>query len=886
MFSELPPGTKRYFRLALRRPDVAIRDTADEIRFHLEARVEQLVSLGFTREQAGVEASRRFGSIDNAGPRLRQSAIRRERRLHIREIFELVRQDVRFTWRTLRRSPGFFAIAVACLGFGIGANAAIYSVINAVLLRPLPFAHPERLVRVWTNGAAAPGIYELLRASNSSYEALAGYVTGLKVSVTGSGTPVRYDAAEVTANIFDVLGVRPALGRGFSAGENRDGNSRVAILSHAVWSERFGSDPRVIGSAVNIDGVAHTIVGVMPSGFQFPSRDVQLWMPVAFVPSSPSYWWGSPLRLVARLRPGRSIKQARAEAPALMVRARGAFPMRMPDEWGRDADVLPLQESVVGAERPTIVMLSVAVGLVLLLACVNVATLYVDRAAAREREFAIRGALGAGSARVAAQLLTEGLVVAALGAVAGVAIAIVAVRALVAILPPATPRADKIAVDGHVLAFTFILAVASGIAFAMLPALRARRLDLQSSLRNNGRSGDAPRQASAMRTLAIVQVALAFILVTGAVLVLRSFWQLNRVELGFDTRHVLITEIPLPSFEADTTARARAFYNELVERSRVIPGVRAVAAASSLPFGATAYPAAMEVEAHPTPVGAVPPLPILTIITPDYFRTMGIPLLRGRDFRGADRLGTPRVAIIDTSAARALWPGEDAVGERIRYVANQDWITIIGVVGDVKRDSMSGSALPSLYIPMNQGFVQEMRLILRSSGDPDIAAMQRGLRTELTEIDRTVPLSGIRRLDEAVKSSAARARFTAFLLALFAIVALLLAAMGIYGLMTAAVSRRTREIGVRVALGATSRGVVRMVLRESAVVTIAGVACGIVGAIAVTRLLKGMVFGVGSVEPIVLVTVSAVLAMVAIMASLPSARRAARLDPVIAISAE
>jgi putative ABC transport system permease protein len=882
----LPPRALRYFRLALRRRSSVASDTDDEIRFHLEARAEQLESQGLTRDEARAEAYRRFGSIDDARLRLRKSALERERRLRIREAFELVRQDVRFTWRGLRRAPAFFAIAVACLGFGIGANAAIYSVINAVLMRPLPFARPDRLVRVWTKGAAAPGIYELLRRNNASYEALAGYVDGLKVSVTGSGLPVRYDAAQVTANLFDVLGVRPSLGRAFVASENLEGSNRVVLLSHAVWSERFGGDASVIGSAVNIDGIAHTIVGVMPSGFQFPASDVQLWTPVAFVSSSPNYWWGSPLRLVARLKRGRSIEQARAEAPALLVRARGAFPMRMPDEWGRDVDVLPLQESVVGAERPTIVVLSVAVGLVLLLACVNVATLYVDRAAAREREFAIRGALGAGRARVMVQLLIEGLVVAALGAVAGIAIAIVAVRALVAILPPGTPRADSIEVDGHVLAFTFVLAVASGIAFALLPALRARRLDLQSSLRSNGRSGDAPRQASAMRTLAIVQVALAVVIVTGAALVLKSFWQLHQVDLGFETRHVMITEIPLPSFVADTATRAAAFYNAVVDQSKTIPGVRVAAAASALPFGAIAYPAAMEVEAHPTLPGGVPALPIRTTITPDFFRAIGIPLLRGRGFGEGDQPGTPRVAIVDEAGAKALWPAEDPVGQRIRYVWQKDWITIVGVVGNVKRDSMSDISQPSIYMPMNQSFAQEMHLILQSRGDPDITLTQQSLRARISSIDPTVPVSGILSLDDAVRTSAARARFTALLLALFAVMALLLAAMGIYGLMTASVSRRTREIGVRVALGATSRAVVRMVLRESAIVTIAGVACGILGAIAVSRLLRGMLFGVGSIEPIVLVSVAAVLAMVAILASLPSARRASRLDPVIAISAD
>ncbi|MEP7087780.1 MAG: ABC transporter permease [Gemmatimonadota bacterium] len=861
-------------------------DTADEIRFHLDARVDQLVLQGFTRDQAREEAYRLFGPIASAGPRLRASALKRERHLRAREVLGNARRDVRFAIRGLIRAPGFFAVAVACVALGIGANAAIYSVINAVLLRPLPFAHPERLVRVWTKGAAAPGIYESLRADNRSYAGLAGYVDGLKVSVTGVGTPIRYDAAAVTANLFDVLAVRPEIGRAFLTGENKEGSSHVVLLSHAVWRERFGSDPGILGSTIEVDGISHAIIGVMPAEFRFPHGNVQLWVPAVFAPSAPSYWWGAPLRLIARLKSDRSIEQARAEAPGMLLRARGRFPMRMPDEWGRDADVVPLQESVVGSERPTILILSVAVGLVLLLACVNVATLYIDRATAREREFAIRSALGAGRARVLAQLLTESLVVAGLGGAASIAIALIAVRALVSILPPGTPRAEFIAVDAHVLAFTLLLAVASGIAFAMLPALRARRLDVQASLRKDSRSGDSPRQGSAMRALAIAQVTLAVVIVTGAALVLKSFWQLRQVELGFDTAHVLITEIPLPSFDADTATRAPAFYSAVVERSKKVPGIRFAAAASALPFGATAYPAAMEVEAHPTPVGGVPALPVRTTITPDFFRALGIPLLRGRDFEDSDRQGAPKVAIVDAAAAKTYWPGEDAVGQRIRYVWLQDWITIIGVVGNVKRDSMSGVSEPSIYVPMNQGFAQEMHLILRASSGLDEISTQHTLRAKIATIDGTVPVSEIRSLDEAVTSSAARTRFTALLLSLFAVLALLLAAMGIYGLMSALVSRRTREIGIRVALGATSRGIVRMVLRESGVVTLAGIACGVVGAIVMSRLLRGMLFGVGRVDLLVLATVSAILAMVAVLAALPSARRASRLDPLIAISSE
>ncbi|MDQ2767138.1 MAG: ABC transporter permease, partial [Gemmatimonadota bacterium] len=806
--------------------------------------------------------------------------------LRLRELVDIARQDARIASRGLLRAPGFVALAVLCLALGIGANAAIYSVIDAVLLRPLPFADPGRLVRVWPVGATPPGIYQIVRAQSRSYSGIAGYTEGRRVSVAGTGRPARYVAAEVTANLFDVLGVRPELGRVFSPGENDDGHNAVAILSDAVWRERYGASVNAIGTSVIVDGVAHTIVGVMPPDFRFPSADVQLWTPAPFVPSAQSYWWSIPLRLVGRLAPGVTAAQARAEAMIVLARAKSSFPMRMPDEWGRDIDVVPLHESVVGGTRPTLLLLFAAVGLVLLLACVNVATLYIDRASVREREIGVRTALGAGRARIVAQLLTESLIVAALGAAAGLALAMVGVHALVAMLPAGTPRAEEIAVDGHVLAFTLALAALSGLAFGMLPAIRATRLDVQTSLRRDGRTGDAPRRTSATRALAIGQVALAVVIVTAAGLLLKSFWRLHQVDLGFDTRNVLAIAIPLPSFDRDTAARAPAYYDALIERARALPGVSSVAATNSLPIGVTAYPAAMEVEAHPTPSGGVPALPMRISVTPDFFRVLGIPLLRGRGFTDADRSGTAAVAIIDATAANKLWPNGDAIGQRIRYVWRNDWITVVGVVGDVKRDSVSGSAQPSLYLPMSQSFAEEMLLVIRTTSDGEARALPVALRAAIADVDPTVPVSEALPLGGFVSQSAARTRFATTLLALFAAVALLLGATGIYGLMTASVSRRTREIGVRMALGATSRDVLRMVLGESADITFVGVVVGIAGAIAAGRLLRGLLFGVSTTDVEVLVSVAALLAIVAIVASLAPARRASRVDPQTAIRAE
>jgi putative ABC transport system permease protein len=870
---------RRIFRLPTKARDVDA-DVDAELTFHLDARVRALTTSGLTPEEATAQARREFGDVVAARDELREMDRRRVRHARAGDWWDGLRQDARFAIRSLRRQPLFLVSAVLTLALGIGANAAIFSVVDAVLLQPLPYAAPDRLVRVWPDGRVPLGAYDIIAAQSRAYRGLAGAESGREVSVTGDGTPARLAMALVTPNLFDVLGVHPALGRAFRSEERQPGRGRVAILTDALWRTRFGADPGILGRTITLDGAAYSVIGVMPSRFAFPSADIQLWSVASADAASSDYWWGTFLALVGRLAPGVEPEQARAEAKVVFPRARAAFPMRMPDGWGRDVDVRALRDAIVGAAKPTLLMLLGAVSLVLLVACVNVATLFAERAAGREREIAMRAALGAGRRRIARQLLTESILIAALGAAAGFALAAGTLHALVALLPPGMPRVEEIGVDGRVVAVTALLAAISGVAFGLLPARRAARQDVHSALRNGSRTSAAVGSGRAPRTLAIAQVALGVVLVSAAGLLIKSFWELQRVELGFETTQVLATRIPRPIVTSDTTARTRAFYESVLERVRAVPGVRSAALANGLPFGGGAYLAAMAVEDHPTPDGVEPPLPIVAWVHGDYLQTLGIPLRRGRILTTADREGTPRVALIDEEAARRYWPGEDPIGRRIRYVWNDTWITVVGVVGNVRRDSLSASLSPSMYVPMRQAIPSGMQLAVRADARVSATTLGGAIRDAIASIDSSVPVGEVRALRGVVTDSAARPRFTMVLLGTFAAVALLLGAVGIYGVVAAGVARRRREIGVRLALGATRGGVVRMVLREGATVTAIGVAAGLMGALAAGRLLRNLLFGVAPSDPLVLLTVPFVLAVVSLLASVGPARRASRVDPL------
>jgi putative ABC transport system permease protein len=870
------------------------RDVDAELAFHVDTRTDALMARGLTRESAVEQARREFGDLRAARAEIAaidRGRVGRERRA---DWWEALRQDVRFAARALARRPSFLAITVLTLALGIGANAAIFSVVDAALLKPLPYADPDRLVSVWPEGAMMPGIFVEVRNGTRTVAPMAGYSEGVAVSMTGASEPARLVQSEVTSRFFDALGVKAEVGRTFLEGEDLPGRDRIAVLGHALWQQRFGGDPSVVGRPVVIDGVARMVVGVMPPGFRFPSPDIDFWVPVS-LDASPAnigrFWGTSHLNVVGRLRPGVSVRQAEQEVAVLVDRSRASFPWRMPDAWGKNVTVVPLERKVTGDVGPMLVVLFGAVALVLLIACVNVANLLLSRAAAREREIAIRASLGAGRGRIVRQLLTESVMLALLGGVVGLAVGAVGVRALLLMLPAGMPRVTEVAIDARVMAFTMLIALTTGVAFGTAPALRASRPTLQAVLGATRNAGGSLARRRLSEWLVVAQIALGVVLVAGAGLLIKSFWRLHQVELGFRPEQVIAADVPIPSFASDSAVRAPAFYDAVLEQARAIPGVTSAALASGLPFGGAGSMQssfAAEMEAYPLAPGAPAPMLVRTVVSDDYFKTLGIPLLRGRGFDAADRSGPSAVALVDELTARRLWPNAEAIGQRFRPVWVKQWITVVGVVGTVKRDSLSSTGEVSVYLPMGRtaGFYvsTEMSLVVRGTGD--LSALQSGVRAAVAAVDRTVPVNGVRPLTDLVSNSAARPRFTMLLLATFAAVALTLGAVGIYGVVAYAVQRRTREIGVRMALGARATDVLGMVLREGGALAAAGVTLGIIGAFAASRLLAGFLFGVTPSDPAVFVAVPALLGLVAVGACVIPARRASRVDPMVALRSE
>ena len=849
-------------------------DLDRELRFHLEMETAANLELGMSPEDARRAALLSFGGMEKAKEECRDASGLRW--------LETLGQDLRYGARLLARSPGFTAAAVLTLALGIGANTAIFSVADAVFLRPLPFAEPERLTAIWldaTDSSVSKAQYAEVRAAKS-FEDVAAY-SAWGFSLTGAGEPEQLKGARVTTNLFRLLGIRPALGRGFIPEEGTPGRGRVAVLGHGLWHRRFAADPQIAGKAITLNGEKYTVVGVMPAGFHFPERDFSdLWLPLTMDPAGEDYNVGYLLE-VGRLAPGVSTARATAEVREIVRRLRKDDPEA---EGLAESRVVPLQSELAGDLRPALLVLLAAVGFVLLIACVNVANLLLARASVRQQEIAVRLALGAGRSRLLRQLLTESVLLAGLGCAAGVLFAMVGVGPLAEGFLAGAPRLNEVAVDGRILLFSIALSLAAGLLFGLVPALRSSAPDLQSGLKEGGRSGGGnPARQRLRSALVVTEIALALVLVAGAGLLIQSLWRLYRVDPGFRADNVLSFRLSLPSARYAEDPQVRAFYESVLERLAGLPGVLSAGAVHLTPLGGSNWNPSLRVEGRAGKVlGSVD----WRVATPGYFRTVGIPLLAGRAFDGSDRADASGVALVNQTFARRVFPGESPLGRRINtgFEGKDEWVTIVGVIGDVKHHGLAVPPEPEMYRPFAQNPIGSMTVMLRTSSDPlGVAA---DARKAVWDLDGDVPVSEVQPLEDVVAKSMAQPRSVTALLAVFAGIALLLGAVGIYGVMAYAVAHRRHEIGIRMALGARRGDVLRLILVQGAVLALLGLLAGLPLTAAATRLLRSLLFGIAPTDPLTLAGVSLLLALVALLASYLPARRAMEVDPVQALRYE
>ncbi|HTM25068.1 MAG TPA: ABC transporter permease [Vicinamibacterales bacterium] len=805
-----------------------------------------------------------------------------------------LKQDIQYALRRLYRSPGFTCVALVTLALGIGANTAIFTVVNGVLLQPLPYPESDRLVGIYHlyNGQRAvmsgPNFTDV--ASSATLLENAAITSRARVILTGEGEPVRLDAAEVSASLFNVLRVRPQIGRPFAADENTPGRTNVIILSHALWQQRFGGAPDVIGRRIAIDGMSKEVVGVMPAGFSYPAGR-EAWMPIEydenFVTKQRGAWQFS---AVARLKPGVTPAQSAAEAAAIGRTLARQFPDA---NANLDITTFPLREAMVGDIRRSVLVLLGAVAFVLLIACANVANLLLARAASRESEMAVRTALGAGRSRLIRQLLTECAILALAGGGLGLLLAVWGVAFLTSLQPQGIPRLDDVRIDGAVIVFTIAIALATGVIFGLAPAVHATQGGLSGALKEGGRGAVTTRGGSRMRgTLVIVEMALAVMLLVGAGLMMRSFMRLQSVDPGFRPEQALTFDLTLPDARYQEDAKRVAFFDRLMPKLRALPGVRAAGAVMGLPLSGMQFNISFKVQGRPPVPPADEPSMEIRVASPEYFATIGIPLKRGRLFTEQDREGSPSVVLITESAARQFFANEDPIGKTItlgwgkrnngkRSAAGGE---VVGIVGDVKDAGLSEPNPPQLYMPLRQWPVSSMSVVLKTATPP--TSLTEAVRTQVYDIDPNLPVSNVRTLDQILGRSISQPRFYMLLLAMFAGIALALAAVGIFGVLSYAVSQRTREIGIRMALGAQERSVVRLVVRQAMLLVVSGVAAGLVMATFVSQALAKMLFSVKPTDPATFALVAVVLATVALVASYLPARRATRVDPVVALRAE
>jgi putative ABC transport system permease protein len=795
-------------------------------------------------------------------------------------------QDLRYGLRMLLKNPGFAVVAVIALALGIGANAAIFSVVNAVLLRSLPYNEPERLLVLRENKppqfpefSVSPGNFLDWQKQNTVFEKLAA-IGGSSYNLVDAGEPERLRGARVSAGLFEMLGVKPAQGRTFAAEEDQEGHNSVAILSHGLWQRRFGADPNIIGRAVQFNATSYTVIGIMPPDFQFPDRETELYTPIAFDAKQAQQHGSHYISVVGRLKPGVTLEQARTEMSAIAARLAQAYP---DSNTGWGVTLFPMQEYESRDIKPALLVLLGAVALVLLIACANVANLLLARATARQREIAIRTALGASRWRVIRQLLTESVLLAIVGGGLGLLLAVWGMDLLLALAPQDLPRVKEGALDARVLGFTILITVLTGIIFGLAPALQSSRPNLNETLKEGGR-GTTGGHHRVRHSLVITEVALALMLLIGAGLLIRSFYRLQQVAPGFNPKNALAVGVSLPTKKYTEPEKKSAFFAQLLEKISAQPGVVAVGATQSLPIQGD-FVLAFNIQGRAPDAPGQEPNTNYYAVSAGYFKAMGIPLLRGRLFTEQDNKDAPRVAVINETMAKKFFPGEDPIGKGINVTNGPErFREIVGIVGDVKQYGLDQPTTMQTYEPYLQTPFSDMTLIVRTEGDP--TAVSASVRNQVLSIDKDQPVSRVRTLEQVVSESVSKQRFSMLLLGIFAVVALILAAVGLYGVMSYAVTQRTHEIGIRMALGAQQRDVLKLVVGQGMILALVGVGLGLIASFALTRVMATLLFGVSATDPLTFLIIPALLAAVALLASFVPARRAMKVDPMVALRYE
>jgi putative ABC transport system permease protein len=802
-------------------------------------------------------------------------------------------KDIRYGLRMIVKSPGFTLVAVLALALGIGANSAIFSVVNAVLLRALPFEHQEQLVQIWgtntkrgtdRNVASYPDFADF-QDQQTVFEHIAAYTQSSAI-LTGVDSPEQLDGAGVTGDLFATLGTRPLQGRAFTPADQQPENPRVAVISYGLWQRRFAANPNLVGQQITLDGVSRTIVGIMPQGFSFPleAQKTEFWLPLNPTSEVNKERGAHYLLMIARLKQGVQLTQAQAEMETIARRLEQQYPEK---NTGRGISMISMYENVVGRVRTALLILLGAVGFVLLIACANVANLLLARAASRQKEIAIRSALGANRARIIRQLLTESVLLSVMGGTLGLLLALWGLDLLVAVMPADLPRLKEIGLDARVLSFTALVSVLTGVIFGLAPALQSSKLDLNETLKEGGRGGSEGIRRNRVRSVLVVsQIALSLVLLVGAGLLIRSFRQLQDINPGFDPHRVLTATVALPDAKYHEDSQIAAFFQQALQRAAAVPGVDVVGAVSPLPLSGDMAQNLLTVEGHPPLDPGEKLVTNSRVVSADYFRAMGIPLIKGRTLTERDTKDAPRVVVINETLARKYFPGEEALGKRIEVtLADNNMAEIVGIVGDVKHVTLEKESGPESYFSYQQIPNSYMTLVARSQSD-NPASLAPGLRQAVEQVDKDQPLSDVRTMEQLLAASLARRRFNMLLLGLFSALALALAAVGIFGVMNYSVTQRTHEIGIRMALGAQSSDVLRMVVGQGMTLALIGVAIGLVAAFALTRLMSSLLYGVTPTDPLTYFAVALTLSAVALLASFIPARRATRVDPIEALRYE